>query len=607
MTSIFGGVTVLPANAAPVYQAQEITPTDGQTVFTTSATYSLGGRMLWVLVNGQKQVYNVDYTETSSTSFTMTSALSSSDNVEILIWTYSNVNADTSLAAGYAAAAAASATAAALTYTNFNNQYLGSKTADPTVNNSGTALVNGNIYFNSTTSIMRVYGSTGWSNVGIATPITINLERFSGTGSQTVYTLTYAPAFQNACEIFISGNSQVAGVDYTITGSDLKTLTFISAPPAGTNNIVVRTAVAYAGGVPNDASVSTIKLQDLSVTTAKLQDTAVTPAKLANSGYELGMRNRIINGDMRIAQRGDTAISNGFIGYGGCDRILGIMYGFTTAAATLKQVFVAGTTSGFWQGVAATTTTGGPGVIGFTSRIEAKNTYDFSGNAVTVSCQLYQDTGSTLTASGFLQKANGTDNFSAAATIGATNTISVPSGVVTKFTFTTVLGSTDGATGLQPIVQFAVGAVTNKNFYIGDLQVEKGATATPFEFRPYGAELALCQRYYWRYGFGGSGFSVIGSGFANSTSQGSLPIQNPVSMRTAPSLGYSSLTHFSTIYNGTTGGAAVTSLGIGHPDSSTNNRFRLDVNLTGTPLVVGNLFAMQGNTTSGWLDLSAEL
>ena len=36
-------------------------------------------------------------------------------------------------------------------------------------------------------------------------------------------------------------------------------------------------------------------------------------------------------------------------------------------------------------------------------------------------------------------------------------------------------------------------------FYITGVQLEKGSTATSFDYRPYGTELALCQRYYYRY------------------------------------------------------------------------------------------------------------
>jgi len=65
-------------------------------------------------------------------------------------------------AASSATAAAGSATSAAASYTTFNNQYLGSKSSDPSVNNTGGALVEGNLYWNSTSNEMRVYDGAAW-------------------------------------------------------------------------------------------------------------------------------------------------------------------------------------------------------------------------------------------------------------------------------------------------------------------------------------------------------------------------------------------------------------------------------------------------------------
>jgi hypothetical protein len=39
-------------------------------------------------------------------------------------------------------------------------------------------------------------------------------------------------------------------------------------------------------------------------------------------------------------------------------------------------------------------------------------------------------------------------------------------------------------------------ATNGATFYITGVQLEKGSTATSFDYRPYGTELALCQRYY---------------------------------------------------------------------------------------------------------------
>jgi hypothetical protein len=47
------------------------------------------------------------------------------------------------------------------------------------------------------------------------------------------------------------------------------------------------------------------------------------------------------------------------------------------------------------------------------------------------------------------------------------------------------------ATGATSVV-----GTSGATFYITGVQLEKGSTATSFDYRPYGTELALCQRYY---------------------------------------------------------------------------------------------------------------
>ena len=42
--------------------------------------------------------------------------------------------------------------------------------------------------------------------------------------------------------------------------------------------------------------------------------------------------------------------------------------------------------------------------------------------------------------------------------------------------------------------------VTGSTWYLTGVQLEKGSTATPFDWRSYGHELLLCQRYYEAFG-----------------------------------------------------------------------------------------------------------
>ncbi len=76
---------------------------------------------------------------------------------------------------------------------------------------------------------------------------------------------------------------------------------------------------------------------------------------------------------------------------------------------------------------------------------------------------------------------------------------------------------------------------TSNNFKIALVQFEFGQTSTPFETRPYGMELALCQRYYYRESLTSTiGYSgTLASALSNSVLTYSSRF--PVEMRTAPS------------------------------------------------------------------------
>ena len=82
-------------------------------------------------------------------------------------------------------------------------------------------------------------------------------DQFSGDGSTTAFTLTYAPASTTSIVVAVSGVVQNPNT-YSVSGS---TLTFTGAPPSGTNNI----AVLFLGlpsivGVPNAATVGISQL-----------------------------------------------------------------------------------------------------------------------------------------------------------------------------------------------------------------------------------------------------------------------------------------------------------------------------------------------------------
>lgn len=214
-----------------------------------------------------------------------------------------------------------------------------------------------------------------------------------------------------------------------------------------------------------------------------------------NGGQLAGFRNRIINGGMQVAQRGNTAIINGNIIYGGCDRYISAMFGFGSGSGTIQQVQIPGPTTGYWNAIAAFTTTGA-GTLGQYHRIEAKNCQDLNNKTITISAKVYQDTGSTLTLTTTLAGATALDTFTSTTTIGAPQAISLSSGVVTPVSYPVTLGASSAANGLQVGFTLAANAHASKNFFVADVQLEIGSVATPFEQRPYGMELVLCQRYF---------------------------------------------------------------------------------------------------------------
>jgi hypothetical protein len=89
------------------------------------------------------------------------------------------------------------------------------------------------------------------------TSIPFITDTFSGTGGQTAFTLTRAPAGSASIAVFISGVYQPPG-NYTLSGV---TLNFAIAPSSGTNNIVVlHLGNGSAVQVPSDGSVTIARL-----------------------------------------------------------------------------------------------------------------------------------------------------------------------------------------------------------------------------------------------------------------------------------------------------------------------------------------------------------
>jgi hypothetical protein len=84
-------------------------------------------------------------------------------------------------------------------------------------------------------------------------------------------------------------------------------------------------------------------------------------------------------------------------------------------------------------------------------------------------------------------------------------------------------GNFFSATGATSVV-----GTNGATFYVTGVQLEKGSTATSFDYRSYGTELALCQRYYWKATLPGATFTTNLSTHATT--------RMPVTMRAIPTL-----------------------------------------------------------------------
>jgi len=122
-------------------------------------------------------------------------------------------------------------------------------------------------------------------------------------------------------------------------------------------------------------------------------------------------------------------------------------------------------------------------------------------------------------------------------TYNSTNSIftQVRFGLGSGATFSGTAGSWGSSNLVQPTGATSVVGTNGATFYITGVQLEEGTTATAFEQRLYGQELALCQRYFYKLVGGGSGslYPAIGAGHCGSATSAFVVIPFPVTMRSS--------------------------------------------------------------------------
>jgi len=250
---------------------------------------------------------------------------------------------------------------------------------------------------------------------------------------------------------------------------------------------------------------------------------------LWNVGYGQAGKNKIINGDFSIWQRGTTVTpASGTYGYG-ADRWR--TYSFAATSSTLSQQSftagaapVAGYEAQYFARFASTNT-----ATYASQPIEDVRT--FAGQPVTVSFWAKSASAQTLSSVKFDQNfgSGGSSTVTTSGTAPAITTswarysvpISVPS----------ISGKTIGTSSNLDLV---ISGAINNNLDLWGVQVEYGSKATPFETATgtLQGELAACQRYFVQLVNGIN--QVIGNGSAYSASEMDGVIYLPVPMRTAP-------------------------------------------------------------------------
>ena len=301
--------------------------------------------------------------------------------------------------------------------------------------------------------------------------------------------------------------------------------------------------------------------------TNAIASSAVTNAKVAAGSQYYSFKNRIINGQMQIDQRnsGASLTNNTGIQYP-VDRFL--VYGNGVASKFTMQQNQGSVTPpvgftnylGFTSSAATTVASGD--IYEVLQRIEGFNTADLgwgtaNAAAVTLSFKVYSSL--TGTFGGAIQNSASTRSYPFSYTISSANTWTSISVTIPGDTSGTWIGATNGI-GMQVIWGLGVGttysgtagawagtayysvtgatsmvATNGATFYITGVQLETGSTATSFDYRPYGTELALCQRYYQK--FSGAlttnAAYCCGNGFNVSDVRFMMPLL--VTMRAVPS------------------------------------------------------------------------
>ena len=262
-------------------------------------------------------------------------------------------------------------------------------------------------------------------------------------------------------------------------------------------------------------------------------------------------KNRLINGDFDIAQRGtsftSTSSANNDDTYT-LDRWYILSDGNDAIDVTQTTTVPTGAQNSIGLDVETINKK-----FGIAQIIEASNWFDVIGGNVTLSfqakvssltkldnvkCAIVAWSGTADTVTSDIISAWGVEGTNPTLIANATyENTPANLNVTTSFASYSVTANIDTAS-TKNIIVFIWSDVTDTTLgdflYITNVQLESGSTATSFDYRPYGTELALCQRYYYKIQADDTSY-LFGSGGATSATAGVFMGTFPVTLRTTPS------------------------------------------------------------------------
>jgi hypothetical protein len=291
--------------------------------------------------------------------------------------------------------------------------------------------------------------------------------------------------------------------------------------------------------------------------------TQVDQGLLSSTAQYTGFKNRIINGGMTISQRNGTST----VTPGSTDYLTDRFHVAMSQSSKFTGAQSSTAPTGFSNSLIITSSSAysvlSTDYFVVRQAIEGFNFADCgfgTASASTTTFSFWVRSSLTGSFGGSLYNAAGNRSYPFSYTINAANTFEQKTITIAGDTTGTWVGATNGA-GIY--VSFSLGAGSTFNspanawaggfytqpsgstsvvgtngatWYVTGVQLEKGSTATSFDYRSYTTELQLCQRYYWKIKGSDGPFCTFSSGLSTAGTSARHHVPFLVTMRTQPTL-----------------------------------------------------------------------